>query len=277
MGLKKLKQRKLIANSSITSSNTPLIKEEKEEVLFDYVEKEIDEDLICSICLHPFVDPISHNSCGNTFCAKCIENVTVCPLCNEGGFKKNCAASAKTIRNMLDKLKVKCGMCKNIVLRGELKDHQEKYCPLHEAYQQVEEFKSKLEREHLERMAALQTENEQLLTVSKDRLASLEQQLIDQFRKKEELLETRMNEFENQVLAREKLENSNKPIHLNVRGTIMTVSLGDFTSNQQEPDNLFKKMFNGEYPCYQTPASKQFDDPIYFIDCNPLIFSHILD
>ncbi|EFC36767.1 predicted protein [Naegleria gruberi] len=271
-----------------SSNNTTNGTQEAEEQQFDYVEKEIDEDLICSICLLPFVDPISHNSdaCGNTFCLKCVEKVSDCPMCREVDFKKNCS-SAKTIAKLLDKLKVKCGMCKNIVLRGELKVHQEKYCPLHEAYQQVEEFKKKLEQEFQQKSEKLQREHEELIEIvkaemeqhlreAKENLAKLEENLLQQFKKKEELLESNMKERESRILTREKLENSNKPIHINVRGTIMTVSLGDFIHNERESDNLFKKMFTGQHPCYQTP-SKQFDDSIYFIDCDPNVFKHMIE
>ena len=52
----------------------------------------------------------------------------------------------KIIRNQLDKLKVQCSMCKNVVNRGELKDHQEKYCPLLEAYVEVEKKKQALDQ-----------------------------------------------------------------------------------------------------------------------------------
>ncbi|EFC45125.1 predicted protein [Naegleria gruberi] len=254
---------------------------------YDYLEDQNVDELICSICLFPFVDPISHSTCGNTFCSTCVEKVVNCPMCGEDEFKKNCSPSAKVVINMLDKLKVRCGMCKTIVPRGELKDHQDKYCPLHGAYQQVEELKKKLEAEHLEKleiaqkeleekMKSLQVDHEQYLQKAQENLTRREEELLQQAKKKEELLENQMKELKNQVVAREKFESTNKPIHLNVGGTILTVSLGAFIHNEREPDNLFKKMFTGEYPLYQTP-SKKFNDPIYFIDCDPVIFKLILD
>ncbi|EFC40961.1 predicted protein [Naegleria gruberi] len=57
----------------------------------------------------------------------------------------------------------------------------------------------------------------------------------------------------------------------------MTVSLGDFIHNEREPDNLFKKMFTGQHPCYQTQCSTFNSDPVYFIDCDPIVFKHILE
>lgn len=66
-----------------------------------------------------------------------------------------------------------------------------------------------------------------------------------------------------------------KPIHVNARGKIMTLPRSLFNS-ETSPNNSFKKMFTGEIPSYQTPT-KHFDDPVYFIDCNPVIFEHILD
>ncbi|PRP88866.1 hypothetical protein PROFUN_00334 [Planoprotostelium fungivorum] len=51
--------------------------------VYEYVnESAIDEDLICCICLEPFVDPVAR-SCGNTFCRRCIKDLERCPKCRE--------------------------------------------------------------------------------------------------------------------------------------------------------------------------------------------------
>ncbi len=64
----------------------------------------IDEDLICSICKKPFVEPVYHFDCGNTFCKKCIQTLQTCSFCNEE--LSNIMPSPKTLLNQLDKLKV---------------------------------------------------------------------------------------------------------------------------------------------------------------------------
>jgi len=55
----------------------------------------------------------------------------------------------------------------------------------------------------------------------------------------------------------------------------MTVSLSHFVDCEWEPNNLFKKMFSGEYPLYETPATA-FQDKVFFIDCPLKIFELIL-
>ncbi|KAF0979464.1 hypothetical protein FDP41_001807 [Naegleria fowleri] len=168
-------------------------------------------------------------------------------------------------------------MCKNVVNRGELKDHQEKYCPLHEAYQQVEQMKhdleqqfeeknAKLEQEFQERLKQLEQEyqekdelckkeNSLYLEQEKNKLMQEREEMMKQFEKMKEQLELERNALQEEKMSRYKLENSNKPIHLNVGGKIMTVSLGHFLRNEREPENLFEKMFTGEYPLYETPST----------------------
>ncbi|EFC35582.1 predicted protein [Naegleria gruberi] len=187
-------------------------------------------------------------------------------------------------------------MCKGGVERGQLKEHQEKHCPLHDAYKQVDElketlkrkFNDKLEKEYAKRtkilentqhevVKLLQSDYEKLVKQTKQDFEQRRDELTQEFELKEQSFKIRVNEFENSVVSREKLEASNKPIHLNVRGKIMTVSLGDFIHNEREPDNLFKKMFTGQHPCYQTQCSTFNSDPVYFIDCDPIVFKHIIE
>ena len=48
--------------------------------LYNYVD-EVDEDLMCQICLQPFVQPID-TPCGHTFCHVCMHNyLKVNPMC----------------------------------------------------------------------------------------------------------------------------------------------------------------------------------------------------
>ncbi|EFC40564.1 predicted protein [Naegleria gruberi] len=246
----------------------------------DYIyldENNIEKDLICSLCYHPFIDPIMHSTCENMFCSSCVKKVigNKCPLCKGENFTSNCSSVPRFVTNKLLQLKVECSMCKGAVARGDLKDHQEKYCPLHDAYQQVTKLKEKLEEECKEKKDELGRKLEELSESLNLEWSQKKDELTREFESKEEELHERIELFENQILAREKLENVNKPIHLNVGGTILTVSLGTFIHNERESDNLFKKMFTGEYPCYQTP-SKQFEEPVYYVDCDPMIFRYIL-
>lgn len=48
--------------------------------LYNYVD-EVDEDLMCQICLQPFVQPLD-TPCGHTFCHVCMHNyLKVNPMC----------------------------------------------------------------------------------------------------------------------------------------------------------------------------------------------------
>ncbi len=48
--------------------------------LYNYVD-EVDEDLMCQICLQPFVQPLD-TPCGHTFCHACMHNyLKVNPMC----------------------------------------------------------------------------------------------------------------------------------------------------------------------------------------------------
>ncbi|EFC42630.1 predicted protein [Naegleria gruberi] len=66
-----------------------------------------------------------------------------------------------------------------------------------------------------------------------------------------------------------------RPVHLNVGGKIITVSLLDLTNTEREPNNLFIRMFRGELPLYET-ASPLFSDKVYFINCDHKPFRHVL-
>ena len=247
---------------------------------FHYVNIDlIEDDLICPICQLPFVDPVVHR-CENTFCSKCIETLTTCPFCREeGDLKKECCAAHKIVRNQLDKLKVHCNMCKNVVNRGELKDHQEKYCMLLEAYVEVEKKKQELDRMYQSNVEELKKQNEIFLLEEKEKLKQERVKMVQEIhqenennfaliRSQNEALEKERQLFQQEKASRYRLEFSNKPIHLNVGGNVMTVALSYFIGNKIEPNNLFKNMFNGEHPLYDTPTPN-FQDKVFFIDCHP--------
>ncbi|EFC41526.1 hypothetical protein NAEGRDRAFT_80657 [Naegleria gruberi] len=229
-----------------------------------------------------------HSECGQMFCSKCIiDKVDKCPLCRGNDLKQNSLAVPKYILNKLDELKVQCSMCKGGVQRGQLKDHQERYCPLLDAYKQVEELKVNLEEEFQKRKIGLErkyqdlmnkfkTEHEQMINQTNSEFQVKRAELVQEFESKDQDLQKLIEKFEKEKLQREIFESSNKPIPLNVGGTILTVSLGDLLHNEREPDNLFKKMLTGQHPLYQTPCTS-FKDDVYFINCDPVVFKHILD
>lgn len=92
--------------------------------LYNYVDEDaISKDLICSICLRPFVIPMEHTECGNEFCISCIAQLDKCPLC-KAQFKFTLRQStAKRLLNPLNELKVICTKCDALTQRGEIMKH----------------------------------------------------------------------------------------------------------------------------------------------------------
>jgi TNF receptor-associated factor 5 len=94
----------------------------------------VDENLMCSICRCPLVDPIT-TSCDHTFCFECIEESllhnSTCPIDRSTLDAKVTLASRapKIIRNQLDSLRAKCPCCDAAIARSMLENHMEKYCP----------------------------------------------------------------------------------------------------------------------------------------------------
>ena len=102
---------------------------------YEYInEQSIDPELICIICDSPFDDPLC-TTCDHTFCRQCITNSintgsTQCPICRQKvGSIDYLVQASRTVRNMLDRLPVKCTFCEKTGLqRGNFNDHTTKAC-----------------------------------------------------------------------------------------------------------------------------------------------------
>lgn len=102
---------------------------------FEYVnESSIDPELICTICQSPYQDPRC-TPCDHTFCADCINtwvkaNSRSCPTCRQTFPSNDLAPANRIVRNMLDRLLVKCTRCGDTTLRrDQFADHRQKKCP----------------------------------------------------------------------------------------------------------------------------------------------------
>jgi hypothetical protein len=51
--------------------------------MYQYIDTQIDANLICSVCREPFVDPVEHYPCSNTFCRRCLRLYHNCPKCTK--------------------------------------------------------------------------------------------------------------------------------------------------------------------------------------------------
>ena len=102
---------------------------------FEYAnESSIDPELICIICKSPYQDPRC-TPCDHTFCAECIiawitHNNASCPTCRQIFPISRLTQANRTVRNMLDRLLVKCARCDETTIRREnFDDHYTRTCP----------------------------------------------------------------------------------------------------------------------------------------------------
>ena len=111
-------------------------KEEEEEVdvgmvgvepKLKFVDDEWDEEILCSICYLPLVEPTQHNQCAIAFCKKCIEKANYnCPVCQDGAKKEGFSeVRTKFVLNILGRVRVFCDLCREEMGVGEFKQHQQ--------------------------------------------------------------------------------------------------------------------------------------------------------
>ncbi|XP_039111489.1 ligand of Numb protein X 2 [Hyaena hyaena] len=106
----------------------------RENHLYNY-QNEVDDDLVCHICLQPLLQPLD-TPCGHTFCCKCLRNFLqekdFCPLDRKRLHFKLCKKSSILVHKLLDKLLVSCpfsSVCRDVVQRCDLEAHLKNRCP----------------------------------------------------------------------------------------------------------------------------------------------------
>jgi len=104
----------------------------------DYVTP-CDENLMCAICHSPFVNPIRLR-CDHLFCRECLstalenqpKEAQSCPSCRAVMEDDLSLPMPRVVLRMLEELKVKCPNqtigCQDVVARGFVEHHVEKYC-----------------------------------------------------------------------------------------------------------------------------------------------------
>lgn len=100
----------------------------RENHLYNYL-NEVDDDLVCHICLQPLLQPLD-TPCGHTFCYKCLRNFLqekdFCPLDRKRLHFKLCRKSSILVHKLLDKLVVFCpfsNACKDTMQRCDVEAH----------------------------------------------------------------------------------------------------------------------------------------------------------
>ena len=102
--------------------------------LYDYPDN-LDDDLLCRICLQPLVDPVD-TPCGHTFCYICLKGhmrmQRTCPADRQPIREKDVKPSSLLVRRILDKLTVVCpnnAYCDHTVPRSSMEVHLRYQCP----------------------------------------------------------------------------------------------------------------------------------------------------
>ncbi|KAM8890360.1 E3 ubiquitin-protein ligase LNX isoform 1-T1 [Synchiropus picturatus] len=105
--------------------------EENHEYLY---KEEVDDDLVCHICLQALIKPLD-TPCGHTYCQECLTSFLLesdfCPVCRAPLMLQNCRKPSLLVHKLLDKLSVACPFtdhCSEVVPRGELEDHIKSRC-----------------------------------------------------------------------------------------------------------------------------------------------------
>ncbi|KAJ8351226.1 hypothetical protein SKAU_G00227020 [Synaphobranchus kaupii] len=106
----------------------------QENHLYEY-QDEVDDELICHICLQPLLRPMD-TPCGHTYCFQCLSSFLreqdFCPVDRQRLQLHQCRPSSLLVRNLLDKLSVLCPFhthCLQQMQRCELQPHLHNRCP----------------------------------------------------------------------------------------------------------------------------------------------------
>ncbi|KAG7255913.1 hypothetical protein CRUP_012281 [Coryphaenoides rupestris] len=102
------------------------LQEDNHEYLY---KEEVDDDLMCHICLQPLIRPLD-TPCGHTYCQACLTSFLLesdfCPVCRTPLMLQRCRKPSLLVHKLLDKLSVACPFtehCSVTLARGDLHDH----------------------------------------------------------------------------------------------------------------------------------------------------------
>ncbi|XP_074848867.1 E3 ubiquitin-protein ligase LNX isoform X2 [Carettochelys insculpta] len=105
----------------------------EENHLYSYTE-EVDDDLICHICLQALIQPLD-TPCGHTYCTACLTSFLVekdfCPVDRKIVILQSCRKSSILVNKLLDKLMVSCPFtehCSEVLQRCDLEQHFQTGC-----------------------------------------------------------------------------------------------------------------------------------------------------
>ncbi|XP_032771830.1 E3 ubiquitin-protein ligase LNX isoform X2 [Rattus rattus] len=105
----------------------------EENHFYTYTE-DVDDDLVCHICLQALLDPLD-TPCGHTYCTLCLTNFLVekdfCPVDRKPVVLQHCKKSNILVNKLLNKLLVNCPFtehCSEVLQRCNLQYHFQTSC-----------------------------------------------------------------------------------------------------------------------------------------------------
>lgn len=105
----------------------------EENHFYTYTE-DVDDDLVCHICLQALLDPLD-TPCGHTYCTLCLTNFLVekdfCPVDRKPVILQHCKKSNILVNKLLNKLLVNCPFtehCSEVLQRCNLQYHFQTSC-----------------------------------------------------------------------------------------------------------------------------------------------------
>lgn len=100
----------------------------EENHFYTYAE-DVDDDLVCHICLQALLDPLD-TPCGHTYCTLCLTSFLVekdfCPVDRKPVVLQHCKKSSILVNKLLNKLLVTCPFpeyCTEVLQRCDLEQH----------------------------------------------------------------------------------------------------------------------------------------------------------
>ncbi len=110
-------------------------------------ENDVDDCLICSICMSPFVNPIFCRNCKGTLCWREAVRLTECPFCRIAWkTEDDLLAVPNIIGHLLDKIPVYCHQrdksdaCYPPMKRSDLPYHVKKFHPVSPKFHTIQRF-----------------------------------------------------------------------------------------------------------------------------------------
>jgi hypothetical protein len=116
-------------------------------IAYEYMDNEddIDDELKCFLCKHPFQSPVTHTLCHYDFCQNCVEvwlkEHQTCPTCTQSSDEnmeqeneslnltqifRFVPISTRIVLNRLDQLLIQCSRCKELdIQRCDYEDHDQ--------------------------------------------------------------------------------------------------------------------------------------------------------